>query len=75
MIPQLPDSPRCSDRLHLSPAIPKKFMPDSSMICAIGEDPQHMADTCDLDGGSPLACRMNPELLDVYTLVGLSSWG
>ncbi|OQV15983.1 putative Ovochymase-2 [Hypsibius exemplaris] len=70
-----PNEHRCSERLHLSPQIPKKFLLDESMICAIGDNPVKVTDTCDLDGGSPLVCRMKPDALDIYTLVGLSSWG
>ncbi|XP_055329140.1 putative serine protease 47 [Paramacrobiotus metropolitanus] len=75
VIVELPDNRQCTDRLHLSSAIPKNFLLDQSMICAIGDNPAKPSDTCDLDGGSPLVCRMNPDVPDVYTLVGLSSWG
>ena len=54
--------------------IPSSFFIDDSMLCAIGDDPNKVTDTCDLDGGSPLACKIHPDN-EVYTLVGLSSWG
>lgn len=71
---ELPDNRQCTDRLHLAPEIPKNFLLDQSMICAVGEGLKELADTCDLDGGSPLMCKMSADA-DVYTLVGLSSWG
>ncbi|GAV02253.1 hypothetical protein RvY_12844 [Ramazzottius varieornatus] len=74
VIPESTADPKCSNRMHTSSMIPSTFFVDDSMLCAIGEDPNKITDTCDLDGGSPLACKLHSEA-EVYTLVGLSSWG
>lgn len=74
VITESPGDTKCSNRLHTSSMIPSSFFIDDSMLCAIGDDPNKVTDTCDLDGGSPLACKIHPDN-EVYTLVGLSSWG
>ena len=65
----------CTRRLKQTQSIPSSFVLSPSMVCAVGEDPKRMTDTCDMDTGSSLACLVNANIPNVYKLVGLSSWG
>ena len=69
------DHRECTQRLKKAPEVAEDLRLESSMVCAIGSDPKKIADTCDLDSGSPLACTSQGGAPNVYTLVGVSSWG
>ncbi|XP_016981727.1 phenoloxidase-activating factor 2-like [Drosophila rhopaloa] len=65
------ESNYCQERLRMTHLGPK-FSLDPSFICAGGK---HGIDTCQGDGGAPLACPIGEPSGNRYQLSGIVSWG
>ncbi|XP_052858972.1 phenoloxidase-activating factor 2-like [Drosophila gunungcola] len=65
------ESNYCQNRLRKTRLGPS-FNLDNSFICAGG---QHDVDTCQGDGGAPLACPLGEPAENRFQLSGLVSWG